>query len=617
MTFSATAHVLLQPGRRLRLALLALLVCGASARAADGAPTARGSVIDLCTRREPFDGKRSIKQRGVVLGPAGLERFDADPKLAALGASAHARETIVARFPLDRLYDVVSTLPGDPSWLGRASVPLAEVEDTLARAALPRPFAGDEPGGDERERAFVRYSLGCADWVLVPVVERVDVRWDNQRVELRELGVVKTAAGARPGFGVEAREMWLPQLDVTLRVGVFYRRGDALVRSALVSGGSRKRSGMPDLPPASWGAGVPAFVSAIPIASCAIPPHGIDDTKGLACPAGTASAALLSHGKNEFSDHVCQARTMENPDQWAVCAVRLETELAVGGAQKQVRELPELRLFDEERRGNPLDPDGPALAIGRHEGVKVGYGFFTKDAEGNMTSFARVLRPGPGGAAGEFERTALRLRFGDARPGERAFEYPQSNLYFGVRLETGPLYGMAPPTVFPTGPLARTVAAFPDWVGGLGLSSIWDASGAVNWTEFRTGVEAHALAGATPSVRMLALPIDFPNLEKGWTLGRMKLFASLAFSAGWLFVSLAELDSWLGIPRVLQGYLVGGAAALGLELMLTPDLLVRVDVSGRAYGLASVTTTAETQALDARDDHYAALVARLSFEFGM
>ena len=82
------------------LVLLALLSSTAHADVAPAfpMPTVRGAVIDLCTHHEVSDGTQSVKQRAVILGPAGLERFDADPGLAALGASTHARETITTRF---------------------------------------------------------------------------------------------------------------------------------------------------------------------------------------------------------------------------------------------------------------------------------------------------------------------------------------------------------------------------------------------------------------------------------------------------------------------------------------------------------------------------------------
>jgi hypothetical protein len=591
--------------------LLALLVDAAQA----SADPVRGAVIDLCTQRETSDGTQSVKQRAVILGPAGLERFDADPKLGSLAASTHARETFMARFPLDRLYGVVTAIPGDAAWLDRPSVALAEVRDAVERAPVVQPFAGDEPDAAARERAFVGYSLGCADLVLVPVVDRVDVTWSWQYVEDRALGAQATPSGASASASVQNGRMYLPTVDVSVRVGVFRRQGDALVLAGVVAGDSGHHSGMPDLPPASAGS-VPTYTSAVPDASCTIGPP-VDGSAGVTCADGTARSSMIAYGRNEFSGSVCQARDMTNPDVWALCTVRLQTELAVGGVQKRVRELPEMRLYAELRRGNQDDAGGPGIALGRHEGVKVGYGFFTKNAAGDITSFFKVTDPGPGGAGGDQQRTALRSRFGEYRFGDRVYEYPQSNWYLGVRLEGGPLGGMSPPTMFTTGALAGTTASFPSWVGGLGLSFMWDCSGITNMTEARTGAEIHALFGATSSVRFLALPIDFPNLEKGFYIApRTKLYASLAFSAGWLFESLAGQDQGVSV-EALQGYLIGVASAVGVELMATPDRLIRFDVSARTYGHASVDTTADTAELDARDDHYSTIMARLSVEVGL
>jgi len=112
--------------------------------------------------------------------------------------------------------------------------------------------------------------------------------------------------------------------------------------------------------------------------------------------------------------------------------------------------------------------------------------------------------------------------------------------------------------------------------------------------------------------QFLAIPVDFPNLEKGFYLApRTKVFASLAFSGGWLFVSLPDQS------QVLQGYMIGVAGAVGLEFMINPDRLVRLDVSGRTYGHASVDATPETAELADRHDNYSTVMARLSVEVGL
>ena len=589
-------------------------------------PTMHGPVLDLCTLGETSDGTRSVKQRGVLLGPAGLERFDADPALAAIGASVHARETFVARFPLDRLYGVVTSLPGQPSWLQRKSIPLSEVADALSRVPLERPFAGEDEGGGARERAFVRYSLSCTDWVFVPVLDHVGVRWRWQMAELRSVGATASSNGASAGAEVTQREMYLPDIKVAMRIGVFRRQGDALQLKQVVHGGTDKNTGMPDLPPPVEGAEIPPYISAIPDATCAVPETATDGTPGLGCPPealGSASQAMLFLGKNEHDSRVCQARNMWNPGVWALCTLRMAMETATGGAQKNTRKVPGLLLFDRLQQGNVKDARGPGIAIGRHEGVKVGYGFFTQGQNGKMKSFLRVTHVGPGGRDGDAHRTALRSRFGKAAFGETVYEYPQSNLYLGVTLGGGPLLGMAGPTTFTRGSLAGRTATFPSWTGGLSLSFMWDYSALSGLPESRTGIEAHLLTGVTSSVSVLTIPVDFPKLEQGFYLGpRTKIFASLAFSAGWLFVALADQVQVTGIGGVfsaqaLRGYLIGAAASVGVEYMSTPDRLWRLDIAARSYGRARLGTDLDTSELDQRGDSYASIMARLIYDFAL
>lgn len=570
--------------------------------------TVRGAVLDLCALEEESDGTQSVKQRGILLGPAGMELFDTDPKLASIGASFHARETFISRFPLDRLYGVVSSLPGRTEWLNRESIPLADLQTAMSNAATGQAFAGMEPGSVERERAFVRSSLPCTDWVFVPVVDRVDVRWRWQPVEMRTVGAQASSQQASAGASIERREMYLPDVRVLVRIGVFQRMGDTFEKVSVVSGGDDKNRGMPDIPPEE-GYVIPPHISAIPDAA--------GSTEG------TASAAMLSRSRNEQSDRVCKARTMWNPDVWSLCTVRVSMEMATGGAQKSVRELPGLLLFAELRKGNAKDAVGPGIAIGRHEGVKVGYGFYTKSEDGKMRSYFKVTKVGPGGLGGDGKRTVLRNRFGSAAFGERVFEYPQSNLYMGLRFGGGPLLGMSGPTTFTQGAMAGQTVSFPEWTAGASLSFMWDYSALSRIPESRTGAEIHFLTGLSESISLLAIPVDFPNLEQGIYVGpRTKLFASIAMSGGWLFVGFNGQAQANGLGasvsgEMVSGYLIGGAASVGVEYMQTPDRLLRFDIAGRTYSTGGLKTDADTFEFEDRDDRYASLMARLSYEFAL
>lgn len=214
--------------------------------------------------------------------------------------------------------------------------------------------------------------------------------------------------------------------------------------------------------------------------------------------------------------------------------------------------------------------------------------------QGGIRAYYKVVKAGRGGPDGQFDPSILRNRYGAAPIGTRVYEYPQSNLYLAPRLEGGVLAGMSAPTTLTTGPLAGRTIAFPSWAAGVSLGAAWDFSGAVGSPEWRTMAEVHALAGATSSARVGLLLIDWPSIEKGVYVGpRLKAFASLALAWGWVWASVnertsASIDDTGATVRIggdyAKGRMIGVSGTLGLEYMIHPDRLLRLDVSWRAHG---------------------------------
>ncbi|HSD88101.1 MAG TPA: hypothetical protein VLB44_11325 [Kofleriaceae bacterium] len=431
-----------------------------------------GTVLDLCTLGTSSDGTSSVRQRALVFGPAGFERLDRDPTLAQTDAARHAREAFIAGLPLDRMYQVVTTIAPDPTWLSREWLSIAEISKFLLESSTPAVVGGADRG--PQERALAAYSAGCADWLLVPVIDSASWSWQWFDPPTDKLALLHDAPLAPPDGThplMRGNAMMLPDIKLTGRVGAYHREGDRFVRVAVVSGGSTRDVGMPDYPPADWGTGVPNFLSAIPDASC-MPGTPRDGTPGFQCQ-GVLDGNYVSKGKNEFSLGVCTARNLNNPEVWIACITRLEAEKVAGGAQRELRKVRGINLFDELRQH-----DGrPAIRLGRHEGVKVGYGFYVPDEHGGIGAYFKVTEAGPGGPNGEFDPSILRNRFGATPIGARVYEYPQSNLYLAPRIEGGVLAGMAAPTTITTGPLAGQYMINPDRLLRLDVS--WRAHGAV------------------------------------------------------------------------------------------------------------------------------------------
>lgn len=580
-----------------------------------------GAVLDLCSLGTVSDGTSSVRQRAVVFGPAGFERLDDDAALVQADAARHAREAFIAGVPLDRMYQVVTTIPPDPTWLGRERLSIAELSSYLLASTSLASAGGADRGS--HERALAAYSVACADWVLVPVIDSASWSWRWFDPPTNKLALLHDNPLAPPEGGhplIRGTAMLLPDITFAGRIGAYHREGDSFVRVAVVGGGSARDEGMPDYPPADWGTGVPNFLSAIPDASCTIGAPR-DGASGFRC-RGVLDGDYISKGKNEFSLGVCKARNLNNPEVWIACITRLEAEKVAGGAQKKLRKVPGINLFDELRQH-----DGrPAIRLGRHEGVKVGYGFYVPDEHGGIASYFKVTEAGPGGANGSFDPSILRNRFGATPIGARVFEYPQSNLYFAPRLEGGLLAGMSGPTTMTSGPLAGQTVAFPSWAAGVSLGAAWDFSGTVGSPEWRTMADVHALAGATSTARIGLLLVDWPSIEKGFYIGpRLKAFGSLAFAWGWVWASVNESASAsVGDTGATlsfggdysTGRMVGVSGTLGIEYMITPDRLLRLDVSWRAHGAVELSTGDGMQELALRGDHYNALLVRLGLEIG-
>lgn len=610
-----------------RVTLSALLALGANVDVAVADPgPARdprpGRVVDLCTVGEVSDGTSSVRQRALVLGPAGFERLDQDPTLQQIGASRHAREAFIAGLPLDRMVSVVTTIAPAPAWLDREQLPVADIARYLVETDAPAFVGGADR--DAQERALAAYSASCADWLFVPVIDSASWSWRWYDPPTSKLSLIIDGPAIQPDGTnplMRGTAMLLPDIAFAGRVGAYHREGDHYVRVAVVRGGSEHDVGMPDYPPADWGSGIPEFLSAIPDASCAIP-AARDGAAGLQCQPGVLDGDFISKGHNEFSIGVCKARNLNNPEVWVACITRLEAEKVAGGAQKRLRKVPGINLFDQLK-----EHDGePAIRLGRHEGVKVGYGFYVPDAHGGIAAYFKVTDAGPGGVDGNIDPSILRNRFGPTPIGARVYEYPQSNLYLAPRLEGGLLAGMSGPRTLMSGPLAGQTVTMPAWTAGIALGAAWDFSGTVGSPEWRTMAEIHALASATSTTRIGMLLIDWPSIEKGFYVGpRMKLFASLALAWGWVWESMNESASATVDPSggsitlstdYARGQLIGVSGTLGLEYMVNPDRLLRLDVSWRAHAAAKFTTTQDTEDLALRSDHFDALLLRLSLEFG-
>ena len=598
-----------------------------------------GNVLDLCALRE-VNAKQSVKQRVVMFAPSGAEQVDSDPKLAALHGSDHLRQAWLARMPMDRFYNVLTAIPGKLEWAQRETMPISELSAYVASvqgAQVAAPFAGDsgDPATNaaqlEVEKKFVGYSLGCTDYVIVSGITRVSVTWGWVTIEERDVHVSTDGSSASAGASISdsGKQLWLPSLVMEAGMVIFQREGDQLRRVGYLEGTSDKltnvdQSDMPDR------GSIPEHISAVPASTCAYGAPSEGSAALSTCGAGSANSAYIAHDYYEINDRVCEARDFINPDVWSECFVRTTAEEVVGDLQLKSRKIDAFRLFGVLARGSMDDSSGLGMAIGKHEGVKVGYAFVQMGADRTVLSFFKVTDVGPGGPGGDQQRTALNQRFGDAHVGGKLLEYPQAGWTFMPKAVGGVFVGSPGGVVLTSGPYAGRRIDPAKWVAGGTLSFALDFSPIFKSPEWYGRVDISVLTSISSTVRMLMVPIDWPYFEKGFYLGpRAKLTFELGLSSNYITAQMLDQGSVStssgpgsasiavqGTTRELHGWSFGPVAAIGIDEMLSPEWALRLDVTGRYYSKAIWSgDNGDVAEWADRRDHLASIAARLGLGY--
>ena len=135
-----------------------------------------------------------MKQRVVVLAPSGAQRIEADAAILAIGGGAQVREVFAARFPLERFFNVVASMPGKPGWETAPSISIDDLGGWLDQSAATGATAPKGPGDDgenpapdpAQEAKFLRYSASCADYLAVPSVMSHEVAWEEVEIKSKK-----------------------------------------------------------------------------------------------------------------------------------------------------------------------------------------------------------------------------------------------------------------------------------------------------------------------------------------------------------------------------------------------------------------------------------------------
>ena len=554
---------------------------------------ASGEVLDFCALAPRKDTTRFVKQRLVLFAPADASKVDAaDASVAHIGGARHAREVFAARFALDRFHNVVSTSALKGAWARAATVSVAEVRAELATQQQTASASHDDQAA--REAEFVSYSLGCSDWVAIPVVDKSEAKWEEREVADKKGNKKKV-------------QVFSMTLDGA--IGIFKREGDQLrlvqtldahVPSLVDMATDATAGSIPDvnlsfdgktlLSTAAKAAKLPAWVSALPDAKCALAHAGVDVAPELASCAkeGKASAALAASSIDERASDICKKADDEkaSPDErksaMVTCEVRARSFQLARHLQTDARSVEGWKLFAPLQTGTHEDKSEPAISLGKDEGVKVGYGFTVRGPDGDRAAYFKATHIGPGGEAGIEDPSGMSLRLGEAREGAKLEEYP----LMGITLTpfAGVIFvGGNSGTVAEASSAGNVKYTVPSLAAGGGASVGYDLSGLLGMTETYVRVGGGAYAGVSGGsfTKLTLIPMDV-TFEKGFYLGSVTTFYA-ALGAGATKVMVETQDTPAGPGQKLSATLTAATLRLGFDFLFSPVVALRVETVARYH----------------------------------
>ncbi len=536
---------------------------------------AAGDVFDFCAPT-PATAK-FVRQRVVVFAPAGAEKLDEDPKLASAQAGYLLRQVFLSRFPSTRFRNVAGGVVAKTDWVNADAIPLASLVDHVKKT--PPASDGETTDPIAYERSFLSYSLACADFVVIPSLASVRVLWSEVMSKIE---------------GGEKR-LKAPLVDLDARLGLFKRSGAlflriATVRARVPSSADVERDDaallVPALPPSDDSpvpaVDLPSHQSAFPNPNCAISAAPRDGTAGLtSCgPRGYADTELAPTGSDEWQSPTCRSgRTGKGDDpetSWIRCFLRVRSAQLARSLQKATQQVDGWKLFGVLLRGTESNPSAYSMALGRDEGIRTGDGFTVRDASGDRIAYLKAVDIGAGGTEGDTDRTSLRLRAGDAEVGSKLERWSQ------VGLSLAPSMGFSSFLANDgESTVGRSVYAPPSTLFGVGASLGVDLSGVLGWSETALRIGAGYYAGGGTNARGSFIPLEL-LFEKGFPVGpRLSLFVAVGGHLTLASVTLLANGVDMLEDRSFGSLLFGPAARFGLDLLLHPDVSLRLEASTR------------------------------------
>lgn len=446
------------------------------------------------------------------------------------------------------------------------------------------------PSVEAAEARFLAYSVQCTDFLVIPTVETVEPEWKAQEVTVNgQKQTVQTLT-----------------LNVEATLAVFQRRGQHFERIGSIERkvpsrldlatdvAAQTASGVTSSIPGSSMLGtaqavleLPSHISSVPDAACLAAAVATDGSAGLsACGTnGTGRLELALSDVDERFSPICTKASSGKGSAEEVAAAMTQCEVRVRASQLSrtmqtaSRKLPGWRLYAPLQKATGPYAGRPGLSLGRDEGMKIGWGFEVRDANGRRIAYYKVVRRGPGGEQGLEEPSVLRDRIGKAPEGARVEEYPQLGLTVQPSFFVGALtqnWG-ATYVVLDDVHFARYRVAPVALLGGVDVG--WDLAQSLRVPELNLRVGFGYGGGSNGiNTRTTLMPIDVV-LEKGFVVARR---TSLYTGIGWTLTNVTTKVGWAttGPAGELKGSTWGATGRLGFDILLTPTVSLRFE--GRA-----------------------------------
>jgi hypothetical protein len=579
------------------------------------APTTRppsGEILDFCAL-SPAKGAR--KERVILFSPSGTARVNNNAELRAFDGARLVREVFTARFALERFHNVLSSFPAKKGWEERESLTLAEVRVFLRDTPEQPEGTADYESRVEREKRFISYSVGCADYIAIPTITSHETKWETSKLTPPD-------AATPPKF---------LSFAMNGSLGIFRRKGDRFERIARLSASvpsfevasSRgvatelDDAGVDSLSPPRVRS-LPTYVSGVPDPKCLTGKTAAEGVAGLAA-CGPTGEGTVEQALGSFDERLgaacARSRDASTPDSERLtssvqCELRSRSYELARAFQVDARKVDGWKLF-----GVLAHSSSPAsLTLGREDGVKSGDVFQVRGEDDERLAFFKVAQVGAGGPAGEKDHTLLEPLSGDAVTGARLEAYPQLGLVVAPYASFGLLTYCYGTTRIQSGDTFQDFT-LPGVVFGGGATLGYEISSLVRWSNTYARVGGGIFTGSGLNTSALLVPIDL-WFEKAFHVAR-RFSVAAAIGGTVQRSSVNVLTALDGVDEDLNvsSTMFGPAARLGADVMLHPDWSLKLEAAARVPMNSAAYTESDGKAIPAewqsRDDHFATIAANL------